>query len=339
MKPSEISAVLTGFVAKRRPVFIWGSAGVGKSSMVKAFAKEHNLELRDVRLSQLDSIDLKGFPVPNMPKRHMEWLTPDFLPTSKDKPGILFLDECNGAMPAVASAAYQLILDLRVGNYELPEGWTIIAAGNGREDRGVTHQMPAPLNNRFVHIDYDLDPAEWHKMAAADGIHPHIRAFLSLKPQALHVFDPKDNPRSFPTPRSWYFVNDFYDKPLPNGNKLGDAATFELVQGTIGKGAGTEFTVFVRDLKDMPVIADILKDPAKTPLPKNHAVMHAVVTTLSDQISKTNFESIMTYVLRLPKEIQVVFMASSLAQPKVRPILVSSKSYATWAAENHSFIM
>lgn len=330
MKPSAIAAVLPELIKARRPVFIHGKSGVGKSSVVHQITASMKRRLTDARASQMDSIDVRGFPVPDMKKKSMEWLPADFLPRESDPPGVLFLDELNGAMPTVASALYQLILDHRIGSYILPKNWSIVAAGNNMDDRGVTHQMPAPLNNRFVHIDFDLNADDWLIKAADDDVHPHIRAYLRLKPGSLHVFDSAVNPRSFPTPRSWYFADELYKTGYSSDNML------ELLKGTVGEGAAAEFLGFVKSIADMPNIDSILMDPEGAKLPGNQAVMHAVVTTLESKTSVSNFARLMKYAKRLPREIQVVFVRAVI---KKTPAIENTKEYMAWGLANQDILM
>jgi hypothetical protein len=330
MKPSDLTALLPEYLAMGEPLFVWGKSGIGKSSVIKQYAAAQKLELRDVRLSQLDSIDLKGFPVPNQKNKTMEWLPADFLPTKDDPPGILFLDEMNGAKPAVLSPSYQLILDGAIGSYIFPKHWSIIAAGNTSDARGITHQMPAPLNNRFIHVDFELDSNDWHKQAAADGLSRELRSYLRWKPGSLHVFDSAVNPRSFPTPRAWYKVDKIYKgnyKPL---------VKLELIRGTVGEGAANEFIGFVRDIASLPDIDQILMHPEKTKLPGSAAVMHAVVTTLvDDKTTVANFDRIMKYVLRLPREIQMVYVRGSSDKDER---VTGCPAYMDWAIKNQDIL-
>lgn len=331
MKPSELAIVLPKLISQRRPVFIHGSAGAGKSSVIQQVVAAMKRQLNDVRLSQLDSIDIRGFPVPNMKTGTMDWLPASFLPKPDAKPGVLFLDEMNSAMPAVMSPAYQLILDHRIGDYILPDNWSIVAAGNGQSDRGITHQMPAPLNNRFIHIDYEVDNDDWQHQAMKDGVHVHIRAYLKLKSQALHQFDPTQNPRCFPTPRSWYFADQLYkDNYTPD-------QFFELLKGTVGEGAAAEFVGFVRDVANMPDITLIQKDPENAPLPGSQAVMHAVVTTLGDLVKTkpADFEKLMKYVERLQREIQVVFVRTAMRHASS---ITSTKAFQKWGLANSNIL-
>ena len=332
MKPSTITKVLPSLIKAQRPVFIWGPSGAGKSSVVHQHCGDNKLEIRDVRLSQLDAIDLRGFPVPDTKAGKTRWLPADFLPTKDDKPGVLFLDEMNGAKPAVGSAAYQLILDRRLGAYKFPDHWAIIAAGNNASDRGVTHQMPAPLNNRFLHIDFEIDAEDWHKRAQKDGVYPLIRSYLRLKPGSLHVFDSAKNPRSFPTPRTWYFVDE-----IMKTAEYTPTERHELIKGTVGEGAAAEFIGFCRDAAAMPDIDSILMNPTKAKLPGTQAVMHAVVTTLvDDRVTKSNFDRIMEYVMRLPPELQVVFVRGAVNKDDS---VCNTTAYMDWGLANKDFIV
>ena len=133
---------LAGVVTQRitHAVMIWGPAGIGKSSIVSQVAAAHELAFVDVRLSQLAPTDLRGLPVPD--GKVSRWLPPEFLPQGGT--GVLFLDELNMAPPTLQGVAQQLILDRRVGSYVLPDGWFVWAAGNRKEDRAATFDMPAP---------------------------------------------------------------------------------------------------------------------------------------------------------------------------------------------------
>lgn len=325
MKPSDILTTLPSLIELRRPVMLWGGPGVGKSSVVHQLAVKLKHEIRDVRLSQLSEIDIRGFPMPDQKTGTMRWLPADFLPTDDDPPGILFLDEMNAAPPSTAAAAYQLILDFRIGSYVFPKHWTIIAAGNRQGDRGVVHTMPSPLSNRFIHLDFDLDLDDWLRHAASVGIHPHIRAYHQLKSDALYDFDPVKNPRAFPTPRTWEFLDQIYKTQLPL------AQFWELAKGTIGEGHAATFIGFVKDLADMPDMKEVWEKPKTAPLPKSPAVLHTVITTLIDRMTFKDFDRCMEYIFRLGRDLQVVFVTNALHKDQR---ITNSKSYITWGMAN-----
>lgn len=142
----HLNTIIKGGV--KTALMMWGAPGIGKSSIVNFVAKENDMEVIDLRLSQLAPTDIRGLPYVDESVAH--FAPPSFLP--REGKGILFLDEINLAPPSVMNIAMQLVLDRRVGDYVVPDGWYIMAAGNRVEDRAAVSQMPAPLTNRFLHF-------------------------------------------------------------------------------------------------------------------------------------------------------------------------------------------
>lgn len=328
MKPSALRTAIPKLIAKRRPAFLWGAPGVGKSDLIAQVAEDHKLELRDVRLSLLDPIDLKGFPTIDTVKKQMKWLPADFLP--KKGKGLLFLDEMNQAPQSVQGAAYQLVLNRRVGEYELPDGWSVMAAGNRAGDRSIVHAMPSALANRFVHLDYDVDVDDWNIWAMKNKLHDDLRAFIQFRPNLLHSFDANTNPRAFPSPRSWAFVNDIYKDGYSDDDQL------EMIKGTVGEGAAAEFSGFVRLIKDLPRVDQVLLDPDGTKVPESPAGMYAMVTALDSKATTNNLARIMKYTDRLPVEFQTVFVRSAIRRDSS---LTGTKCYMDWGIRNQNILL
>ena len=328
MKPSAIRATLPHLIKEQQPVFLWGPPGVGKSDVVAQVAQDMKFELRDVRLSLLDPIDLKGFPTIDTVKKQMKWLPADFLPT-KGK-GLLFLDEMNSAPQSVQAAAYQLVLNRKIGDYELPVGWSIMAAGNRAGDRSVVHAQPAALANRFMHLDFEVSTDDWNIWAMGNEIHDDLRAFIQFRPNLLHCFDAATNPRAFPTPRSWSFVNKVYKKNMSHDME------FELIKGTVGDGAAAEFSGFVRQIKDLPRVDAVLLDPEGTKVPVNPAGMYAMATALDAKATTNNLDRIMLYVTRMPVEFQTVFIRSAIRRDDK---LTGTKAFQAWGIKNQAVLV
>jgi AAA domain (dynein-related subfamily) len=223
---------------------LWGAPGVGKSSIVAQTAKAFDLEFIDVRLSQLAPTDLRGLPVPE--NGVSKWYPPEFLPTSGK--GILFLDELNMAPPTMQGMAQQLILDRKVGSYTLPEGWFIWAAGNRKEDRASVFDMPAPLANRFLHLEVEPDLESFKLYGFMAGIHEHILAFLAFRPQLLHALDSKHP--AWPSPRSWEMASKLLNAGLE-------------ISAVVGAGAAAEFAAFIQVYDVLPALDPILEGRAK----------------------------------------------------------------------------
>lgn len=330
MKPTAVKQSLKHLVTRKRPVFIWGPVGAGKSDVVASVAKELGLELRDVRLNLMDPVDLKGFPVVRGTGKtqSMAFVPPDFLPT-KGK-GILFLDEMNSAPQSVQAAAYQLILNRKLGDYELPAGWAVVAAGNRASDRSVVNAQPAALANRFVHIDFEVDVEDWFAWATQNGVSDITRAFIKFRSNLLHSFDPASNPRAFPSPRSWVFVDDI----LMSG--LAADTEFELIKGTVGEGAAAEYVAFARMARDLPTAEEILANPAKAPVPSAPATMYAISTMLDKKATPATLSKLLTYMGRLPVEFQVLFMRSA---GMANRDLLKTKEFVTWMTTNQDVMI
>lgn len=325
MKASSILSALRSLIAARQPVFVWGGPGIGKSAVVRQLAEVLKMPLQDVRALLLDPVDLRGLPFLGNDGRS-KWATPEFLP--KEGSGILFLDELNAAPAMVQASCYQLVLDRKLGEYTLPDGWAIVAAGNRDSDRAVTTRMPTPLRNRFVHLEFEVDLQEWSEWALQAGIRPEVIAFLRFRPELLSAFDRDAN--AFPSPRSWEFVSRILDA------KPDQSTEYELFAGAVGTGAATEFSAFLRMFRDLPNIDAILLNPQKEPVPENAAAQYAVASALARCASDTNFDRICVYVNRMPTEFRVLCVRdASLREPGIR----HTASYTKWAIENHHVLV
>lgn len=171
---------------------------------------------------------------------------------------ILFLDELNAAPASVQAAAYQLILNRRVGEYALPSGVSIVAAGNRETDKAVANRMPTPLANRFFHVELDVNYIDWRTWAVTQGnIHPDVVGFLEHSKGKLFDFNPRSGEKAFATPRSWSFVSKLLD------DSFSEKMTGALVAGCVGEGVATEFMAHRRHAKKLPLAEDVLSGKVK----------------------------------------------------------------------------
>ena len=264
---------------KRRPVFIWGPPGIGKSDSIHQLGTEMDAHVIDVRLSLWEPTDIKGIPYYNANENTMTWAPPVELPSeelaSKYNHIILFLDEMNSAPPAVQAAAYQLILNRRVGTYRLPDNVLVVAAGNREADKGVTYRMPAPLANRFVHLELRVDFEDWLGWAVDNKVHKDVVGYLSFAKQDLYDFDPKTASRSFATPRSWAFVSDLLDD-----DEVSDSVVADLVSGAVGEGTAVKFMAHRKVAGRMPNPTDILHGKVKELKVKEISAMYSLTVSL-----------------------------------------------------------
>lgn len=271
-------ALLKAFKSKR-PVFLWGPPGIGKSEVVAEVTKELGGLMIDLRMAQMEPTDIRGIPFFNKELGKMDWAPPIDLPdeelASKYPIVVLFLDEMNSAPPAVQAAGYQLVLNHRVGKYVLPDNVVIVAAGNRESDKGVTYRMPMPLANRFLHIEMRSDFTSWQVWAINKGVHKDVVGYLSFAKQDIYGFDSKSSSRAFPTPRTWVFVSDLLKDEDTDNDTL-----FNLIAGAIGEGLAVKFMAHRKVSGKMPEPSDILSGKVKDLQVKEVSAMYSLTISM-----------------------------------------------------------
>ncbi len=337
MRPAHLLTVLgiefqSTLDGHHTPVMLWGPPGIGKSQMVAQVAEEQNIDMIDIRLSQMEPSDLRG--IPFRIEDRVEWAVPSMLPDSKRHgvQGILFLDEITSAPPSVSAAAYQLILDRRLGDYQVPDGWAIFAAGNRQGDRGVTYSMPAPLANRFSHYEVDTHLDDWVAWAFKNDIDERIIAFVRFRPELLFDFDPAHNPVAFPSPRSWEYSHRALKKFMDTPDLL-----LGSLQACVGQAAGIELKAFIDNLDNMPDLEAIVRGE-KTSVPKEIDLQYAVATALvghairakNTDDAQEKFGHILNYAQKMPQREMGVMLVSDMHRA-IGQDLFSVPQFSQWA--------
>jgi hypothetical protein len=269
---------------------IWGNHGIGKSQGVKQLAVENNWGFIDMRLSQAEASDLRGFPDKEdgrtkfcppyeLPQGGMEW--DEYEAAIKEAPeaerwkmaellmpklerGILLLDEINRAQDDVIQAAFQLVLDRKVGQYVLPPGWNIVCASNPQEGYIVNGFNDPAFLDRFCHIQVDCKNedslGEWVEYISA--VHgPVASQVVEFASQDLkHLNGDVKSEIGFgvtPSRRSWEFVirvEDAYRK----GDFSGAARTMVL-GGLVGMELAASYNEYSCPVKPAQLIENGVK--------------------------------------------------------------------------------
>jgi len=322
MRAGELQESLSALVEQKVPTFLWGAPGIGKSSIVKQIAKEEGIGFIDLRLALMDPTDLKGIPFYDKESHTALWAPPAFLP--REGEGILFLDELNSAAPAVQSSAYQLILDRRIGEYILPDGWAIVAAGNRDGDRGVTYRMPAPLANRFVHFELEVSVEDWREWAYKNEINSAIIAYISYKNEHLFCFDPKSSEKSFATPRSWEYVHNILQADLK------PSVLLDVLSGAVGREVAVGFLSFIKVMQRLPDI-DAVVSAKSQEYPEDIDVLYAlasgIVSRYLQNPSDEILDNILAYTFNLKAEFAVLIV-QDLQRNGVR--MEHSENFKAW---------
>ncbi len=293
MNLSQTSLAIECAFLNNIPLLLWGDPGVGKSSIVNQLAVKEDVELRTIMLSQIDSIDLRG--IPNVENKITYWNPPNFLPDDSDSVGIMFFDEINQADDMTQKAAYQLIQERKLGDYILPPGWRVIAAGNPGNDR-----ITEALGNRFMHIDVVPDVPDWSKWAHKNHVSNDIIGLLMARPELLIAMPTNQDEYAFPSPRTWEFASRIHthhaDSPVYR----------ELLIGLIGKGAYQELIGYINMLSKLPTLDQLINNPNDYDYNSSPSKVAALCLMIVAGANISNIDPLMRYINTVQKEFQVL---------------------------------
>lgn len=328
---TQLLSLMSICASARRPLLVWGSPGVGKSDLTRAFAEQVEGEVCDIRLAQYDAVDIRG--LPDVANERTVWHPPSTLPLEgndwpTDKPIVLFLDEILQAAPAVQSVAFQLVLERRIGEHKLMDNVLIFAASNRETDRAGVQKMLLPLANRFMHVNLEPSLDAWKDWALASGVDPMLVAYLNFRPDMLDQFDEaiKAGTKAFPTPRAWHAVSDVL-AALEDDPELRDVA----VSSIVGEGVGAELAAFLRSANDLPSWSQLVKDPEGIDLPTAPDMTYALVGMMANKVDAETAPACIKLAKRLPQEYSVMWMAD--VSRRKRKLVIQSKDMLNYQTE------
>lgn len=324
------------------PVMLRGAPGVGKSSIVRSVAEKLGIGFIDFRLSQREPVDLRGLPVPNKKDHSVEWYVTGDLPRDPNSKGIILFDELTAADRSLQVAAYELILDRRLGDlYKLPDGWFIVAAGNRVEDRAVATAMSSALANRLAHFELNANAEDWIKWAVPHDIHPSVTGFIQYRPANLFKMDKQNLEYGWPSPRSWERVSNIIPLYASNEDVLR-----KVVYGLIGDAVGVEFMAFHRLNKKFDDVLEMLTNPkAKIEIPTKADERYAFCSAVSyllwnganDKEHAKRVEGMYRIVMNLTSDFATMIVknamlgAAKVSRLQAVKFICSSKSYKAFA--------
>lgn len=319
MNVKTLTRLIDNCVRTKKSLYIWGLPGVGKSQIVRDYASSHNISLIDIRTSLLDPIDLRG--LPKITKGEVVWYPPSFLPRTGK--GILLLDELNLGSPATLSACYQLVLDRHLGEYILPEGWSIIATGNPT-GRGTT-PLSVALKSRFVHATLETSITDWLEWAAVNKIHPEVLYYLQSHRESYYPVQPKEAPYSYPCPRTWETLSTM----IRADNTV--STCLDIVAGVIGEVESLSFVQWVRSRDTLPTLHDIISNPGGCRIPITPDGITEVIKMVSGAVSTSNISSILSYGDRLSPEYRVKLVKDCC---RCNPDIGKTPEFLGWVSRN-----
>lgn len=321
MRPSALAKAIDFHFSIDRPLGILGDPGIGKSQIVAAAAARYGLPVVIMNLVLSDSTDFSGLPfmitLPDGTKV-VEWVKQRLF--LQQEPYVLFLDELFQSMVATMNVAAPIILEKRVGDVHLPDACRVIFASNKASNKAGINRVPSHIPNRATVVELEVSNDDWLLHAIQSGIPEVIPAFMMMRPNLLHDFDP--NRMVNATPRQWFGVGNMLNAGLPEEIK------FDCIAGCVGEGPAAEFIGFERIMGQVPTREQILMNPETTPVPEDPSAQYAVAGMLIQSTTANNFDTVVQYMQRMPEDFQAMFCKEVL---RLQPAVTSCRGYVKWA--------
>jgi hypothetical protein len=307
-----------------KPTVIKGGFGIGKSQGVEQAVNELDdpkalksllgkdcpytgTLMVDIRLSQYDSVDLRGFPQADKKTGSAIWYPPNTLPFigndsfPDDKLIVIFFDEAPDAKNDVFAVMQQLLLNRCVGEHVLKPNVRMVLAGNRDGDQALAKRFPMPLNNRLIHVEAVNTVDDFCVYAQSQGVPSVFIAYWNFRSDMVNTYDPKKTNAIVATNRTWFEAVDIWrDKRL-------DVITKEAAMiGAIGEGPAIDFLAYVDVWQALPHIDKIIKDPEGTPVPEELSIKYAMAMHVSDKMTLGNVDKLYVYLKRFTAEFVVM---------------------------------
>lgn len=352
----QMAEALTLSIACQQPTIVWGPPGIGKSDLVRQVAAKmredlyakgaigvpDEYKLIDLRAAMLDAVDVHGLPTITEEdgRAVVKWIVARFFP--RDGYGIIFLDELNRAPITVMNALLQLVLDRRVGDYVLPDGYAILSACNRETDGGGVQRMTAALKLRFEHDYLGVDLDEWCRWAVQNDVHPVVYAYnrfaTSQGKSSLHDFRP-EAPGGGANPRAWASVS----KLMHLVETMAKAPAYEVLQakvcGLVGEDYGIAFMGFRSMFTKMPNIDQIILDSTAVSVPTDVQVLYCVAATLATRATMSTFENVATFARRMGETAGEEFMVMCIRDAvRRKPELTGTPTWNKWFLQHQDIL-
>jgi hypothetical protein len=313
------------------PIMLWGPPGVGKSAIIRDLCKTLDIGFVDVRLAQREPVDVRGLPVPKGDR--VEWLISSEWPRDPASQGIILFDELTAADRTLQVAAYEFILDRRLGDlYSVPDGWYVMAAGNRVGDRAVATTLSSALANRFCHLEVIADLESWVGWAQVNNVAPEVIAFLRFSPHRFFSMT-GNTERGWPSPRSWERLALLSTTVSP----LSERAKLAAFSGLVGDGAATEFVAFSTWAEQLPNVQRYLSGKGKIQIPPGPEMKYALCAAVIYYLWRAKDQELaigrtLSIATDLPADFSAVLMVDllrSCTQEQIMEVL-SNGRFDAW---------
>jgi len=326
VSPTQLYNEIIEVISAGLVPIVKSSPGMSKSAIISLVAKDCNLKLIDLRLSQCTPEDLQGFPMRTGNKASfvpfdMFPIAGEPIPDGYDG-YLLLLDEITSASKPVQAAAYKLVLDKYVGSFPLHENCAIVCAGNKATDHAVVVKMSTALQSRLIHYELELSAQDWLTWAYAEDLDHRVTGFINFMPDKLMSFDPDNTDETFSCPRTLEFLS-----KLTKGKEVTNKM-LPRIAGTIGSGVAIEFICFAQEFDKLPSFSDICTKPDSVSVPDEPSTKYATISMLIQNHTDTSIKEVLQYVERFDPEMQIVFSKGVNAKnPRLRTTNTAFQSF------------
>lgn len=330
---NEVVSVATQILRKSPTAvpFFKGKPGMGKSDACVQIGR--NLDIPEdriliVHVNNHDVVDFTG--VPSVTDGQTRFNPTEMFYKFREGTGagLIVLEELPQSSTHHQTWAAGFLLERTTPSFKLDKDVRFLVTGNRVEDRAGAKQLLTHLSNRMYEFEMETSLDDWCEWAMENGVDSRGIAFLRLRPQLLNDFDA--NRSVNPTQRAWTQLFLEVPQDLPTNHYM------MACTAKVGEGAAAEWCA-ARDLMDkMPSVDSIRLAPDKVEIPTEPAVMFAVATALSMTTVPDAFERDMTYISRMNKEFQMVYVTDAL---RLHPKLQQTKPFVDWAIANKDIFM
>jgi len=262
----------------------------------------------------------------------------DALPTElrKDEKGteyvheyagwLLLLDEMNHADRSVQKAAYKVVLDKQIGEFNIHKNCAIACAGNLDTDNAMVEEMSTALQSRLVHLELAVDVDQWIEWATSNGIDHRITSYIKYKPDNLYRFQPDHDDKTYASPRTWEFCS----RIIKSEERI-ERDLLPLLAGTISEGVAREFFGYSQIYRQLLTVPQIAANPMGVTVPEEPDVLYALTGTIAHNATEVNIGPLMEFVQRIPVEFQVTCLREIVRRKKP---LLQNKAVQDWVTRN-----
>lgn len=329
-----------------------GGIGTGKTSIVD-IVKQRCADKYDYVVVDCTQWDVGDVQLPDADKTAgvMRFLPNVMLVGKRDKPMFIMLDEIGKASRPVQNALLPVMLERRVGIHALPEGSIVIGTTNLSME-GVGDLLQPHARNRVSFIESRPPTSdEWISWAVDRGVSPAVLAWVAETPQLLqsfkdvkspqdnpYIFHPKEQRRAFVTPRSLYMASiELRDDVRAAVND--EDATQAAIAGNIGLRGALDLMAFVKLNDKTPRYNEIVANPTSARIyDESPAALCMTIYNCVGRVTLEEFDAVLTYIKRMPKELQALFALLITRSPKKQLIALRNRQFSEWVAKN-SWIM